>query len=116
MGDRLIGDIENPNTSRENLNDVHSPHSATAMPINIDIVQFWLWFSPGFATVRIDFKGVLTLHGVGLLGNDPTTVTSHVTHDGMAIFESDWTDLVQRGVEDLSQRIKATTKPAAAAR
>jgi hypothetical protein len=96
--------------------DADSPHSATAVPINIDIVQFWSWFSPGFATVRIDFKGVLTLHGAGLLRNDPTTVTSHVTHDGMAIFESDWTDLMQRGVEDLSQRIEATIKPAVAAR
>jgi hypothetical protein len=96
--------------------DAGAPHSATAVPINVDIVQFWSWFSPGFASVRIDFKGVLSLHGVGLLGHDPTTVTSHVTHDGVAVFESDWTDLVQRGVEDLSQRIEATIKPAVTAR
>jgi hypothetical protein len=56
------------------------------------------------------------LHGVALLGRDPTTVNSHVTHEGMAIFESDWKDLVQRGVEDLSQRIEERIKPAVAGR
>ena len=96
--------------------EVGSPHYATATPLGIDIVQFWSWFSPGFASVRIDFKGELALHGAGVLGRDPTTVTSHVSHDGMAIFESDWTDLVQRGVQDLSQRIEEKVKPAVAGR
>jgi hypothetical protein len=96
--------------------EVGSPHYGTAVPINVDIVQFWSWFSPGFASVRIDFKGTLTSHGAGLLERDPTTVTSHVTHEGQAIFESDWTDLVQRGVEDLSQRIEESVKPAVAER
>jgi hypothetical protein len=93
-----------------------SPHYAAASSLNIEIVQFWSWFSPGFASVRIDFKGALTLHGSGVLGGDPATVTSHVTHEGMAIFESDWTELVQRGVEDLSQRIEEKVKPAVAGR
>jgi uncharacterized lipoprotein YajG len=96
--------------------DASSPHYIAAAPLNIDITQFWSWFSPGFASVRIDFKGTLTLHGAGLLGRDPTTVTSHVTHEGMAIFESDWRDLVQRGVEDLSQRIEERVKPAVVGR
>jgi hypothetical protein len=93
-----------------------SPHFAAAAPMNIDIVQFWSWFSPGFASVRIDFKGTLALHGAALLGSDPTPVSSRVTHEGLAIFESDWRDLVQRGVEDLSQRIEERIKPAAARR
>ena len=93
-----------------------SPHYATATALNIDIIQFWSWFSPGFASVRIDFKGALTLHGAGLLGRDPMTVTSHVTHEGLAIFESDWKDIVQRGVEDLSQRIEERIRPAVTGR
>jgi uncharacterized lipoprotein YajG len=93
-----------------------SPHYTTATPLNIEITQFWSWFWHGFASVRIDFKGALTLRGAGLMGRDPTTVTSHVTHEGMAIFESDWTELVQRGVEDLSQRIEEGVKPAVAGR
>jgi hypothetical protein len=91
-----------------------SPNYATAAPLSVDIVQFWAWFSPGFATVHIDFQGSLTLRGTRLLDREPTTVTSHVTHEGLAIFESDWTDLVQRGVADLSQRIEETVKPAVA--
>jgi hypothetical protein len=51
--------------------DADSPRYATASSLNIDIVQFWSWFSPGFASVRIDFKGALTLHGAELLGRDP---------------------------------------------
>ena len=93
-----------------------SPNYATAAPLSVDIVQFWAWFSPGFATVHIDFQGLLTLRGTRLLDREPTTVTSHVTHEGLAIFESDWTDLVQRGVADLSQRIEETVKPAVAGR
>jgi hypothetical protein len=93
-----------------------SPHYAAAMPLSIDIVQLWSWFSPGFSSVRIDFKGALNLHGAGVLGRDPTTVTSHATHEGLAIFEADWTNLVQAGVEDLSRRIEEGVKPAAAGR
>lgn len=90
-----------------------SPRYATAASLDIGIPQFWAWFSPGFASVHIDFEATLTMHGDGLLDREPTTVTSHVTHEGMAIFESDWTDLVQRGVEDLSRRIEDNVKPAA---
>jgi hypothetical protein len=95
---------------------VDSPNYATAAPLSVDIVQFWAWFSPGFASVHIDFEGALTLRGSGLLNREPTTVTSHMTYEGMAIFESDWTDLVRRGVADLSQRMEETIKPAVAVR
>ena len=91
-----------------------SPDYAAAAPLSIDIGQFWAWFSPGFASVHIDFEGTLTLRGAGLLDRDPTTVTSHLSHEGGAIFESDWAELVQRGIADLSQRIEETIKPAAA--
>jgi hypothetical protein len=96
--------------------EVNSPHYATAAPLSVDIVQFWAWFSPGFASVHIDFEGTVNLRGAGLLDREPTTVTSHVAHEGMAIFESDWTDLVQHGVADLSQRIEETVRPAVAER
>lgn len=96
--------------------EADSPHYTAAVPVSIDVVQFWSWFSPGFASVRIDFKGTVAMHGAGVLEHDPTTVSSHVTHEGMAIFESDWSNLVQRGVEDLSERIKEGIKPASARR
>jgi uncharacterized lipoprotein YajG len=96
--------------------DAESPHYTAAAPLSIDIVQFWSWFSPGFASVRIDFKGTLALHGAAILGSDPTSVNSNVTHEGMAIFESDWRDLVQRGVDDLSRRIEERIRPAVAGR
>src|SRR5579862_4194778 len=55
-----------------------SPHYATALPLSIDIIDFWSWLSPYGAAVRIDFKSTLNLTGEALVGVNPPPVTSHV--------------------------------------
>jgi hypothetical protein len=93
--------------------DSTSPHYATALPLSIDIVEFWEWFSPGAFSVRIDFKSTLNMTGDALVGPNMPPVTSHIDHEGMAAFESDYIDLVQRGVDDLSMKIEERINPAA---
>ena len=90
--------------------DETSPQYATALPLSIDIVEFWSWFSPGFFTVRIDFKSTLNITGDSVVGPSAPPVTSHVSNETQAVFESTWTDLVQRGVNDLSEKMKERIK------
>ncbi len=88
-----------------------APQYAAAAPLTIDIVDFWSWFAPGFFTVNIEFKSTLKLSGDQLVGVNPPPVASHIKDYPLAVPESTWADLVQRGINDVSDKIKDAIKP-----
>lgn len=90
--------------------DETSPRYTTALPLSIDIAEFWSWFSPGAFSVRIDFKATLNMTGDSIVGPSDPPVTSHVSYETVAVFESTWTDLIQRGISDLSEKMKERIK------
>jgi len=57
------------------------------------------------------FKSSLKLSGDALVGADAPPVTSFITNDAVAAFESTWADLVTRGLADLSDKIAERIRP-----
>jgi hypothetical protein len=87
-----------------------SPHYATAAPLNIEIVDFWAWFAPGFFTVNVEFKSTLKLQADALVGANLPPVASHLKDYPLAATDGVWTDLIQRGINDVSDKIKDAIK------
>ena len=90
--------------------DDKSPNYAVALPLAIDIEQFWAWFTPGAFLVTIEFNGRIVMKGDALVGRDLGPVRASATYDSGAIFESDWTKIVEQGLDDLSGRMKERIK------
>src|SRR6185312_1795639 len=88
-----------------------STQYATALPLNIQIVGFWTWVAPGFWTVNLEFKSILKLDGDALVGATPPPVESHLKDFPMAVTDGTWTNMVQRGIDDVSDRIRDAIKP-----
>jgi len=87
-----------------------SPHYAAAQPLNIEIIEFWSWVAPGALAMQLDFKSTLKLSGESLVVADPSTVSSHLHDQAMAVFDTTWADLTQRGLADVGDKIKDAIK------
>lgn len=92
--------------------DDTSPQYPAALPVGVDVIDFWSWFSPGFATATLRFKSTVRLKSDPIVGPDAPLVESHLSDETMAAFESTWADMIKRGVDDLSLRIEERIKPA----
>ncbi len=90
-----------------------APQYAAAQPLSIDIDALWSWFSPGFASVTIEFKSKLQLTGDAVVGPGGVTVTSDVAKDELVVTDGIWGELFQSGFSDLSNQIAAKIQPAA---
>lgn len=51
-----------------------SPEFANALPVNIEIQQFWSWFTPGAFLISVEFVGTVLLKGEVLAGSNEETV------------------------------------------
>lgn len=91
--------------------DASSPDFNTAIPLAIDIEQFWAWVTPGMFEGSMDFDSRTVLTGP-LVDPSPTIVTGK-SHKGIgAAFESYWIEVVQNGLNDLAEKMKTRIKPA----
>lgn len=87
-----------------------SPDFSMALPVSIEIKQFWSWFSPGFFQVSVEFLGDLVLKGDALAGGNEQSVRGYSTVKGMAITDSEWQEVLQNGVQDLIENMKIKIK------
>lgn len=92
--------------------DAKSPQYEKAMPMQIDIDQFWAWFTPGFWQVTVEFRGLLMVKAEGLTGRKEDLVRGSAEVKGMAVTDSEWKEVVVNGVNDLTKNLKAVIKPA----
>lgn len=91
--------------------DETSPEFNAALPLAIDVEQFWAWVTPGFFEGSMDFNARAKLSGP-LVDQSPATVFG-AYHKGIgAAFESYWIESVQGGVDDLVEKMKVRLKPA----
>lgn len=87
---------------------------ARALPLAIDVEQFWAWMQPGFTTLTFTFNSSLTMKG-GVLVADPSLAKSQTVVNSAFGTESVWIDTVQKGVAAMVEQIKFHIKPAAGA-
>jgi hypothetical protein len=87
-----------------------SPEFSQASPVNIEIQQFWSWFSPGFFQVSVEFLGVVLLKGDVLAEGHEQPVRGYSIVKAMAATDSQWQEVLQNGVQDLIEKMKAKIK------
>ena len=92
--------------------DPGSPDYANAIPLGMDINQFWAWFTPGFLEVTADFRSSVTMTSDKLLQKSPVPVEGSAKYSTVAVGESTWKDVIERGVADLSKNMEGQIKPA----
>lgn len=89
--------------------DQSSPNYAAALPLALDIEQFWAWFTPGFFEVTVEFKAAVDMRGDTLVGA-PDTANAYATYGTVAVFESTWAYIVATGLDDLVGKMKEHIK------
>ena len=68
----------------------NDPGYASAAKVNVRIVEFWSWVTPGFAQIKLDNVTQLVLDGNVPALAAPVTISVRDTKGYGAIFESDW--------------------------
>ena len=87
-----------------------SPAFARALPLAVDIQQFWSWATPGFWQVSAEFEGILLLKSEALLVSPQEAVRGYGIVKGMAITDDVWQHVMQQGIADLVDQVKAKVK------
>jgi hypothetical protein len=95
--------------------DEKSPNYAKALPLALDVDQFWAWFTPGFFLPTVEFKSLVTMKGDALVGRDTAPASGTAAYDSVFMVESDWTETVEKGLADLSDKMRERIRPPAAA-
>jgi hypothetical protein len=92
--------------------DAMSPHYDKALSMQIDIDQFWAWFTPGFWQVSVEFRGLLMLKAEALTGRKEDIVRGSAIVKGMAATDAEWKEVIVAGVGDLTKNLQSVIKPA----
>ena len=87
-----------------------SPAFARALPLAVDIQQFWSWATPGFWQVSAEFEGILLLKSEALLVSPQEAVRGYGIVKGMAITDDVWQQVMQQGIADLVAQVKAKVR------
>ncbi len=89
-----------------------SPEYDSALPLNLDIVQFWSWANPGFVEFSVSVVSEVTMSGNAIVGPMPVKAEDRHRQGTAAAFESVWIDVIQRGLANLSARMRDLIRPA----
>jgi uncharacterized lipoprotein YajG len=90
--------------------DERSPEFGNALPLQIDIQQFWAWFTPGFFLLSVEFEGILVLKGEALIGSAERQVRAYGIVKGMVATDNEWQEVMRLGIADLIETVKASVK------
>jgi hypothetical protein len=86
--------------------DQSSPLYGNALPLAIDVEQFWAWFTPGVVEVTAEFKAAVTMKSDALTTSQPARATGYAKYGSVAVFESTWQHIVSTGLDDLTAKMK----------
>jgi hypothetical protein len=83
-----------------------------AVPVEVDIQQFWVYIVPGFATQSMQFEAILILRGDGLFDARQETVHGSVVLHTASIANRAWMNTVQKGLDDLIRNMESKLRQA----
>jgi hypothetical protein len=92
--------------------DDRSPEFGKALPLQVDIQQFWSWFIPGFFLRSLEFEGILRLQSPVLIGGNDETVRGYSIVKSMVATDTEWHQVMQQGIQDVIVKIKARVNEA----
>lgn len=85
----------------------NTPEYAEAVPVEVDIRQFWSWGTPGWA-FKLEFEAIVTIRGkVVFSTSEEETVRGYVLLRTQAATSRAWMNTIQKGLEILIDNIKA---------
>jgi hypothetical protein len=88
-----------------------------AIPLEVDIDKLWMWFSPGFWAIHIEFAALVRVKGGIVPFDDGKEFTGYVRVGAQASTEKQWMKTLSLGLEDLQSNVSRTLRgepPAAA--
>jgi hypothetical protein len=93
---------------------------ADAAPIDVEIRKFWMWITPGFWAMHLEFRNAIALKGpIAPLAGNPE-VGGYVRLPTQAATTGAWTNTLKQGLENFNVNLIAllqgqSPEPAAAA-
>ncbi len=91
--------------------DEGSPDYGRAIPIAVDVGQFWAWMRPGFVELTLSLESQVTLQGKDVIDSDSALVVGHYSIGTGAALGSEWVKTIQAGLGDLIQKMELKIKP-----
>jgi hypothetical protein len=89
----------------------NDPGYANAPKVNVRIVEFWTWVTPGFAQIKLDNVTELVLEGNLAPLATPVTISVRDTKGYGAIFESDWGPFIGSVLAKVRGQVRTTMAP-----
>jgi hypothetical protein len=83
----------------------NDPGYAAAPKVNVRIVEFWTWVTPGFAQIKLDNATELVLEGSLPRLATPVAISVRETKGYGAIFESDWGPFVGSALAKVREQV-----------
>jgi len=88
------------------------PGFEDALPIDVDIEQFWAWFTPGFFAAHLEFEARITLTGPVPPFRQGEPVRGYVRLSTQAATTRAWRNTVEKGLTELENEIGARIRAA----
>jgi len=76
-----------------------------ALPLEVDIVEFWGWFSPGFWSIEINFKSLIRVYGPVGPFIDGEEFDSQVAMKYQVASSENWQETIQANMNELNRDI-----------
>lgn len=76
-----------------------------AAPLEADIEKLWMWFSPGFWAIHMEFDGLIRVKGAIAPFEDGEEFKGYVRVGAQAATENQWMKTLQQGLDDLRKNI-----------
>lgn len=90
--------------------DDQSPMVAKALPLELSIVKFWTWGTPGFAAYTLTFESEVAMRGDLLASGNAATVRARAEDGFQIVTEGVQQEFMQGGVNQLVEQMKAAIR------
>lgn len=87
-----------------------TPQFEEALPVEIEIHQFWAWMRPGFWTLELNFEAIITASNRVVFASPEERIRGHVALKTQAAGTRAWTNTLNKGIEELGEQIKKNAK------
>ncbi len=93
------------------------PKYDDAVPLEVDIHQFWAWFTPGFWAITLEFDSRIRVSGPITPFDDGEVFRGLASTQSGAAFTEDWLNIMKKGLANLNedivsrQLLRATSAP-----
>jgi len=80
--------------------------TGTPIVVDVRIKQFWAWFTPGFASIKLSANIETDLGGSG--GGAPTSIRVHVDESRQAATNGAWVQILEKALGDYRVQVEST--------